>query len=410
MSGDLRTPGRSITTGTFGAIGVSSLVYMVVIVTFAMAVPLDELRGQTSIMRDLSVAPLLIDIGVIAATLSSAIASILGAPRTLQRLAGDQLVPPLNSFSKGAGAENNPRRAAMLTTVIALATVGLGDLDRVAPIISMFFLASYGMINYATYSEARSANTSFRPTFRWFDWRLSLLGTAACIGVIIAIDPLAGAAAGLAVFSLYRYLVGSVEHVRWSDSTQSFHAAEVRSHLRSMAQRSDSSRDWRPYTVAFAPRDPLRRERLTAAATWIEGGAGFTSVVRIVVGRGPMIRKHGQNVGNKLAGELARQHPGVYPRSVVVGQSRQRCCIRDPSEWPRPTQTQPGALSLVPARHPISPNLTATRSQWCKPLSDMDATPGSSSPQTTPGLVFPPPGETQAGSSCGGPMTRPDNC
>ncbi len=323
MSGDLKTPGKSITTGTFGAIWISSIVYMLAIVTLAMAVPLDELRGNTSIMRDLALAPALIDIGVMAATLSSAIASILGAPRVLQRLAADRLIGPLQPFAKGAGPANNPRRAAALTTALALGTVALGDLDRVAPIISMFFLASYGMINYATYSEARSANTSFRPRFRWFDWRLSLLGTLACIGVIVAIDPVAGALAGLAVFGLYRYLRRSVHQVRWADSTQSFHAAEVRSHLRAMVQHPSSSRDWRPFTVAFAPRGPVRRERLAAATSWIEGGAGFSTVVRVVAGRGAVARKHATRVGQKLMGELASDYPTMYGRAIVAADLRE---------------------------------------------------------------------------------------
>lgn len=80
MSGDLKTPSRSITRGTFAAIGLSTLVYFLVIVTLIMAVPLDRLARDTSIMRSVAVHPSLIDAGVVAATLSSAIASILGAP------------------------------------------------------------------------------------------------------------------------------------------------------------------------------------------------------------------------------------------------------------------------------------------------------------------------------------------
>ncbi len=318
MSGDLKTPSRSITIGTFGAIGVSTLVYAAVIVTFAMAVPLQTLRDDTSIMRSLAPSPALIDVGVVAATLSSAIASMLGAPRTLQRLAGDRLVPALQPFERGSGTDNNPRRGVALTAAIALFTVAVADLDLVAPIISMFFLASYGMINYATYSEARAASTSFRPTFRFFDWRLSLLGTMGCIAVILAIDPFAGALAGVAVFSLYRYLNGSSQQSRWADSTRGFHASEVRTHLKAMGPNLEPGRDWRPCTVAFASRDPFRRLALATVAGWLEGGAGLTTVARIVPGRGPMARKQASRIDLELQRELAAQSGGVFGRVIVA--------------------------------------------------------------------------------------------
>ncbi len=318
MSGDLKTPSRSISIGTFGAIGVSTLIYLLVIFTFVLAVPLDELRTDTAIMRRLAPAPWLIDLGVIAATLSSAIASMMGAPRTLQKLAADRLIAPLRPFAIGSGPANNPRRGVALTAAIALVTVALGDLDVVAPVISMFFLASYGMINYATYSEARAASTSFRPRFRYFDWRLSLLGTLACVGVILAIDPLAGALAGAAVFGLYRYLRRSVQQARWADSTRGFHTSEVRSHLKQMAAFDDASRDWRPCTVAFVPRDPQRRSALTTVATWFEGGAGFTTAARIIVGRGAFVRKQAARVDLELQRELDADGDRAYGRVLVA--------------------------------------------------------------------------------------------
>ena len=320
MSGDLRTPSRSISVGTFGAIAVSTLVYLAVIVTIGMAVPLDVLREDTAIMRSIALRPWLVDVGVIAATLSSAIASIMGAPRTLQRLAADRLIEQLEPFADGAGEANNPRRGAMLSAGIALLAVALGDLDVVAPIISMFFLASYGMINFATYSEARAASTSFRPRFRYFDWRLSLLGTVACMGVILAIDPLAGSLAGIAVLVLYRWLRQSVHEVRWADSQRGFHASQVRSHLKQMGSQTDPSRDWRPCTLTFVPRNPQRRDRLIAAASWLEGAAGFTTVARVVQGTGAVVRRNAARVELELQRELAERNPGIYGR-VLVGQT-----------------------------------------------------------------------------------------
>ncbi len=318
MSGDLKTPSRSISVGTFGAIGVSTMIYLIVILTLAMVVPLEALREDTAIMRRLSLAPWLVDVGVVSATLSSAVASIVGAPRVLQRLAADRLIKPLDPFAVGAGPADNPRRGVMLSAAIALATVGLGDLNLVAPVISMFFLVTYGMINYATYSEARAASTSFRPRFRFFDWRLSLAGTAACLGTIIAINPLAGIVASGALFWLYRYLSRTVQHARWADSTRGFHASSLRTNLANFSMQTDTTRDWRPCTVAFAPRDPTRRQRLCEVAQWLEGGAGFTTVARIVVGKGPMARKIAGRIDLELQKELGAVDGAVYGRVLAA--------------------------------------------------------------------------------------------
>ena len=167
MSGDLSNPAKSLPLGTFLAVGVSIVVYFAVAVVFAGTVPGPGLVADYGAMRQVSVAPWLIDAGVIAATLSSALASFLGAPRILQSLARDRVFPLLNGFAAGHGPSENPRRGVLLSLVIALATVALGNLNVIAPVVSMFFLISYGLLNFATYYESRAQSPSFRPTFRW---------------------------------------------------------------------------------------------------------------------------------------------------------------------------------------------------------------------------------------------------
>ena len=117
----------------------------------------------------------LIDAGVIAATLSSAMASFLGAPRILQSLASDKIFPFLNCICKrDTDLPDNPRRGVLLSFGIAILTVLAGQLDLIAGVVSMFFLISYGLLNYATYFEAAAESPSFRPRFKWYDKRISL--------------------------------------------------------------------------------------------------------------------------------------------------------------------------------------------------------------------------------------------
>jgi amino acid transporter len=114
-------------------------------------------------MKRMASVGFIIDAGVIAATLSSGMASFLGAPRILQSMARDRIFPFLAPFARGVGATGNPRRGVLLSCGIAFATVALGRLNLIAPVVSMFFLISYGLLNYATFYEARAASPSFRP-------------------------------------------------------------------------------------------------------------------------------------------------------------------------------------------------------------------------------------------------------
>ena len=320
MSGDLRTPSRSITRGTFAAVGLSTVVYLGVFVLLAGGAPAAVLaESTTTIMGELSLAEWTMLVGVLAATLSSALASTLGGPRVLQRLGEDRVLPRLEAFAVGAGPSNNPRRALGVSAVIALATVAAGDLNAIAPVISMFFLASYGMINYATYFEFRAKSTSFRPRFRWGDHRASLAGTLACAGAIVAINPLAGTLAALVLLALYTYLRQRDVPDRWIDSAGAHHYTQARQHLRALAAEPASSRDWRPCILAFVPRDPTNRRRMITVASWLEGDTGFLTAVRMLEGSGHRWRRQAREIEHDLDVELRDIARGAFARVLAVG-------------------------------------------------------------------------------------------
>ncbi len=320
MSGDLKTPSKSITRGTFAAVGLSTLVYLAAIILLAGGAPSAVLAADTTtIMGDFSLVGWTMLVGVLAATLSSALASTLGGPRVLQKLGEDKVLPRLDFFAAGFGMANNPRRALFVSTGLALLTVAAGDLNAIAPVISMFFLASYGIINYATYYEIRAGSTGFRPKFRWYDRRVSLAGTIACAGAIVAINPLAGALAAAVFAGLYNYLSSRDVPDRWVDSSGSHHYTQTRSHLRSLAGEPVGTRDWRPCILAFVPRDPVIRGRMIRMSSWIEGDSGFLTAVRLIEGSGPVLRRQAVAIEKDLSAEVDSLVPGASARVLVVG-------------------------------------------------------------------------------------------
>ena len=321
MSGDLKDPAKSLPRGTFAAVGLSTVVYVTVAIILAASVPqilLVDDAGEA--MRTIALIGPLIVIGVIAATLSSAMASFLGAPRILQSLASDRVFPALNVFARGHGPQSNPRLAALLSLAIAILTLGLGSLDAIAAVVSMFFLISYGLLNYATYWEARSKSPSFRPRFRFFDQRLSLLGAVACLGAMLAINVFAGAAALLVMFGVYQYLSRRRSPERWADSAPSHYFQRATESIRSLSNEEQHARNWRPQVLAFSA-DPRRRERLIRFASWLEGGSGFTAAIRVLEGEGALMRRERDRAEVELREQIDELDLDVYSRVVLAADS-----------------------------------------------------------------------------------------
>ncbi len=186
MSGDLEKPARSIPLGTLLAIAVTAAIYAALLVLLAGSTPRAELQSDPfGALQDMSLWGPLVVLGMFAASLSTALGSLLGAPRILQALAQDRLLAPLAPLAQGEGPTNEPRRATVVTFVVALLVIWVADLDAVARVISMFFLIAYGMINASAFVESRGGSPSFRPRFRAFHWSLALTGAIGCLVAMV---------------------------------------------------------------------------------------------------------------------------------------------------------------------------------------------------------------------------------
>ena len=317
MSGDLKDPGKSLPLGTFAAVGLSIVVYFLSSILFAAALPGEVLMSNYGAMKKVALFSSLIAAGVIAATLSSAMASFLGAPRILQSLAADKIFPFLNPFAKGSGPTANPRRGVLLSTAIAFATVAYGHLNLIAPVVSMFFLISYGLINYATYFEARSQSPSFRPRVKYFNKWASLTGALACLGAMLAVDLAASIVALAVLFAVFQYLKRTSGPVRWSDSRRAYHLQRVREHLLAAAAELPHPRNWRPQILAFSDK-PQRRDQLLHFASWIEGSSGLTTAIHILEGEGLKMRKLKQAAEDELQKDITNKGFSAFARVIVA--------------------------------------------------------------------------------------------
>jgi amino acid transporter len=195
MSGDLKEPGRAIPRGTLLAVLVGYVIYMSLPIFLSLRADAEHLIREPLIMRRMALWGDAIVLGVWGATLSSAVGSILGAPRVLQALARDGVLPnSLRWLGRGRGAEDTPRAGTAVTLGIALVAVAMGNLNLIAPVLTMFFLTTYGVLNVSAGVEKFLKSPSFRPIFR-VHWSLSLLGAhrsvraSGCRGMCRASEP-----------------------------------------------------------------------------------------------------------------------------------------------------------------------------------------------------------------------------
>jgi solute carrier family 12 (sodium/potassium/chloride transporter), member 2 len=186
MSGELRDARRSILRGTLGAVGVSAVIYLALAFWLAFAVPVEELVGDYFAIVERSASAPAVLAGLLAATFSSALASLVGAPRILHALAADN-VTPASSWLARRNAQGEPRQALLITIAVVVLAALLRDLNAIAELITMVFLLTYGAINAAVLAETTVGLPSYRPTFR-VPWPVPLAGALGCLGAMLIIN------------------------------------------------------------------------------------------------------------------------------------------------------------------------------------------------------------------------------
>ncbi len=280
MSGDLKDPVKSIPRGTLAAIGITAVVYLGSAIWLGTHASSEQLAADTMIMQKIARWPELILLGAWASTLSSALGSILAAPRTLEALASDKVVPQV--LRERLGSATEPRTAVLLTTIIALSVAWLGNLDFVASIITMFFLNTYGMTNLTAGLEQLAGNPSFRPSLR-VPWWLSIIGAAGCYGAMFLINAPATVVAILTSYGVYVLLKRRSLRQNWGDIRSGVLFGVARRTLAMLESEPPHPRNWRPNLVVFT-RLNQGREQLMEVGTWLSHGGGIVTFYQLLAG------------------------------------------------------------------------------------------------------------------------------
>ncbi|XP_053318624.1 solute carrier family 12 member 2-like [Spea bombifrons] len=298
ISGDLEDPQSSIPKGTLLAILITTATYLAVAVASAASI-VREATGNISdalsfssngckaaactvgfnfsscvdnhcqygllnnfqVMAMFSGFPPLITAGIFAATLSSALASLVSAPKVFQALCKDNIYTGLQYFAEGYGQRKEPIRGYILTFFIALGFILIGELNTIAPVISNFFLASYALINFSCFHASLAKSPGWRPAFKYYNLWVSLVGAILCCGVMFLINWQAALLTCVVVLSLYIYVTYKKPDVNWGSSTQALTYLNALQHSIRLYGVEDHVKNFRPQCLVLTG-SPVTRPAL----------------------------------------------------------------------------------------------------------------------------------------------------
>ena len=287
LSGDLKKPARSIPIGTITATVSGMIIYFFIAWKMNIsASPEDLVNNQLIMAKIAKYGPVIVPLGLAASTLSSALGSIMVAPRTLQALANDHSFPGkgVNRFlSRGKGDTNEPVAATLITSLIALVFVALGSINSVAQVITMFFMVDYGSLCLISFLYHFGADPSYRPSFR-SRWYISLLGFIMAFGLMFKINTLYAFSALVMISLIYWFI--QMHHKDRRGFEAIFEAAfyQINRNLQVfMQQRKKSSKKqrWRPSVVCIS-KDSFQRDKAFRLLTWLSYRYGFGTYIHLL--------------------------------------------------------------------------------------------------------------------------------
>ena len=289
LSGDLKEPKKSIPRGTiFGTI-IGMIIYIFIVYKFSVSLPSEELLGKQLSMSDIAIwGSVVIPLGLGASTISSAIGSVLVAPRTIQALARDRTFPSnkVNLWlRKGIGNNNEPYNATLITVIIAMIFIVIGEVNIVARIISMFFMITYGSLCLISFLNHFGASPSYRPRFK-SKWIISLLGFLLSIWIMFKIDSLYTFLAIIIIVLVYTFL--SHVHKERGGLQKIFLGAlfqlsrRVQLYLQKNSTQK-SEEDWRPAAICVSS-NSFQHSKIFSLLKWISYKHGFGTYFHFLKG------------------------------------------------------------------------------------------------------------------------------
>ncbi|XP_057212616.1 solute carrier family 12 member 5b isoform X1 [Triplophysa rosa] len=293
-SGDLQDAQKSIPVGTILAIATTSFIYMSSVVLFGACVDGVVLRDKfgEGVNGNLVIgtlawpSPWVIVFGSFFSTCGAGLQSLTGAPRLLQAIARDGIIPFLRVFGHGK-ANGEPTWALLLTGCICEIGILIASLDAVAPILSMFFLMCYMFVNLACALQTLLRTPNWRPRFKFYHWALSLLGMSLCLTLMFLCSWYYAIVAMVIAGCIYKYIEFCGAEKEWGDGIRGISLSAARYALMRLEEAPPHTKNWRPQILVLTSLDGeqnLEQPRLLSLTSQLKAGKGLTIVGACVEG------------------------------------------------------------------------------------------------------------------------------
>ncbi|XP_023264770.1 solute carrier family 12 member 7-like isoform X5 [Seriola lalandi dorsalis] len=319
-SGDLRDAQKSIPIGTIMAIATTSVIYVTCVVLFGACIEGVLLRDKfgDSVKGNLVIgtlswpSPWVIVIGSFFSCCGAGLQSLTGAPRLLQAIARDGIVPFLQVFGHGK-ANGEPTWALLLTAGICEIGILIASLDAVAPILSMFFLMCYLFVNLACAVQTLLRTPNWRPRFKYYHWALSFLGMSLCLALMFISSWYYAIVAMAIAGCIYKYIEYRGAEKEWGDGIRGLSLNAARYALIRLEEAPPHTKNWRPQLLVLLNLDSdqaVKHPRLLSLTTQLKAGKGLTIVGNVLEGtyltKDAESKRAEQNIKSSMSAERTK--------------------------------------------------------------------------------------------------------
>lgn len=194
---EIKNPGRNLPLAMIASVLTPTLLYVLVMLVSTGVLPIPELVQSNIPVATVAgeylgeIGALMMVLGAVFATISSANASILSAARVNFAMGRDRILS--DWLNEVHSKHRTPYRAILVTGVVILGLIGMGvGLETLADVASFAFLLTYALVHLAVIVMRRASPEDYQPAFKLPKALypiVPVLGFVACVAILVQMRP-----------------------------------------------------------------------------------------------------------------------------------------------------------------------------------------------------------------------------
>uniref|UniRef100_A0A914GWH9 Uncharacterized protein n=1 Tax=Globodera rostochiensis TaxID=31243 RepID=A0A914GWH9_GLORO len=345
MSGDLKDPQRSIPSGTITATLTTSFIYYALAILFGASIIGPVLRDKNGKSLDGSLvvasmswpSPWVVIVGSFLSTFGAALQCLCSAPRLLQSIAKDNVIPMLAPFAR-VTKNNEPFLGLLITTFIAELAILLGAVDAIAEVLDFFFLMCYAFVNLVCALHSLLGAPNWRPRFKYYHWSLSLAGAFLCFFIMFASCWYYALVSCILTMAIYKYVEWKGAKQEWGDGLRGLALTTAQYSLMKVEDKNPHPKNWRPQLLILVDGKyskemiDLRSLNLLNLAGQLKAGKGLAITVaflRCSSTRSNVLenRKKADEIKDRVQQDMAQARLRGFGKALLYTESQMEGCV-----------------------------------------------------------------------------------